>query len=337
MVIEAAYDKRRNYDIIFEKVILTIKKSIKEKNDDYLLLYTGDTGTGKSSLMLHGYELFDPEGCSMEYIGLDSQTHATALKKAKEKPHPRFCGDDEANVSRRNAMTKYNKDKIDLYLAIRGLNVFHAWCNPSAEQLDKAFIEERIKGMIFVINKDIKRPRVYYFFRKDDLLKLYEKHSNLKMRTLKQHGKQFAYYKGWFRKYEGKLLEEYEIKKGSRMNFKVDDFFEKYSEGRKGATAGSKELGVDPSTFRKWYKELIEAGLLLEDKDYVIKTSGRKEFTKDGLEKIKNKRKLMAEHESSFSGNPLNLPNNNIPAFDTPKEVGDWSLYIKILVVGFLN
>src|SRR6056297_131104 len=169
IVRKAPYNLSRNFDIYTEKTVHAIKKHIKEKDDDYLVLLIGDTGSGKSTLMLHMYECYDSEGCSVEYIGVDNETHAKALQKAKDKELPRFVADDEANVNKRGAMTRKNRDKLDLYMAIRGLNIFHVWCNPSIDIIDRPFVEERIKAVCYVVKDQGRKrtdARVFYWFKR---------------------------------------------------------------------------------------------------------------------------------------------------------------------------
>lgn len=310
----APYDRHRNFDIVYEKVILGIKKALVEKDDDAIILYAGPTGSGKSNLMLYGYEVFDPDGCSQEFIGLDRQTHAIALKRASEKDHPRFCGDDEANVSKRDAMTKYNRQRIDLYLAIRGLNIFHAWCNPSVEMLDKVFIEERVKGLVYVLTKDVDRPRIYYYFTKKGLLKMLEEQGNLKQKTIKDFGEKYAMYKGWFRKYEGHLLEPYLAKKESRMNTKVNEFFDTYGEAWMNKTNVAKKLSCDARTIDARHERLVKNKMLVEDKHYRVNpTTQIIEWSELSLPFLQDKKLYV-------SLNSNKEPNNNTHAFSQQLE-----------------
>jgi len=287
-MIKAPYDPNRSYDIMFEKIILGIRDRIKDKDDDFMVMCFGSTGTGKSNLMLHSYELYDTEGCTVDNIGLNPKDFATAINNASKTKGFRYCGNDEANVSKRDHSTKWNKDILDLYFAIRGLRIFHWWNNPSLDMIDKPFIEEKIKGFIFISTKDINKPRVYYYFRKKDLLNLYEKHGNLKINVLKKHCKEYAYYKGWFRKYEGKLLQAYLDKKEVRMEEKVENFYQKYGSGeRLSMTEMAKRLGVSRTTVKKFINQLMDDGELSETYHYTINEMGRKTYTTDAYELIK--------------------------------------------------
>lgn len=210
----------------FDSGVLEIIKLIKQglaSNDDYFLMCVGPTGTGKSSLMLHFYEQFDPEECNIKFIGLNRYAHAEALKNAKDKKGLRFCANDEADVSRRDHMTKYNKKLLTLMWQIRGLNIFHWWNNPSGDMLDKPLVEERLKGLIYIDDKSEDRPRIYYYFAKKALLEIWDKEKSLKHSVLKNY-KNLAFYKGAFSKYTGKLLEPYLLEKNKKMGVAIEEF-----------------------------------------------------------------------------------------------------------------
>lgn len=262
MVAVMPYIPQKPYDKGLEILTGAAKKVCQEQDDDFLVISTGPTGCGKSSLMMFAYEEYDKEA-SIDFIALNRQDHATALKMAKEKKGLRFCADDEANISRRDAMTRYNKDRIALYYAIRGLNIFHWWNNPSLEMIDKPFIEERLNGVLFIPSKKFS-PRIYYYFRKEDILRLLEKHGNLKQRTLKKYAKEYAFFRGWFRKYDGKLWQPYQDKKGERMESSVDNFYEAYGTESFNASAAAKKLGITQVTMSKYLKMAVEKEIIPE-------------------------------------------------------------------------
>lgn len=287
-MIIAPYKEDRDYDQIFEQVVLTAKKYNQDNDDDFLLLCVGDTGTGKSSLGLHAYELYDPEDCDVKYIGLDKMSFANAMKYCIEKSLPRFNMNDEANISKRDSLTKFNRDILDLYFANRGLNIFHWWNNPSLNMIDKAFIKERIKGVIFVFTKSKDKPRLYYYFHTQQLLKLYEKEDNFDLTTLKNKAKKYAYYMGWFRPYKGKLWNDYLDKKKGRMVDKVQEFYDKYG-GDEARTVLSKDslskkLHISHVTFGK-YEDLFSVELK-DGEHYFIDAIGKKNYYAEALKPI---------------------------------------------------
>lgn len=256
-------EAKPQHDPYLNKVLDNVGYALREKNDDFLVICCGATGSGKSNLMLHAMDYFLNKKADVRFLGLNRKDFANALNNAKNTDHPKFCGYDEANVSKRDALTKWNKDLIDLYWSIRGLRIFHWWCNPSIDVIDKPFIEERVKGVIYVATKDINRPRIYYYFRKEDLLSIWRKYQNLKLDLLKRICKKYCYYKGWFKAYNGELLAAYEAKKESRMDEKVEAFTQKYgvAEGQGLLTAGqmAKKMCIAANTVRNHIKQMKAA------------------------------------------------------------------------------
>lgn len=276
-----------NFDDGLKFVINTIKKSIGGKKDDFLLLNCGTRGTGKSTISLHIEDEYLGEESSVDYIGLDPSDFANALKLAKEKDLPRFCNNDEANVNKRDALRSYNKDLLDLYYSIRGLQIFHIWNNPSLEVIDKPFIEDIIKGVIFCISKETKRPRLYYYFRKDDILKIWEKYQHLNIRLLKKVADQYAYYRGWFKDYKGELLEPYNKKKQLRMGEKVDTFHTKYADNTNGFLKRGdmlKKLNISKMTFIKYTNLLIDNKTITEE-NMIISPTGHRLYNQELIPK----------------------------------------------------
>lgn len=283
MIRRAPYDQTRAHDIYLSKFVEEIRGEVlTKKDDDYLLLIVGPPGTGKSHLMMHIYEEFDPIDCSVDYIGLDRSEFADALKQAKNRSSLRFVANDEANINKRDSLTKYNKAILDLYMSIRGLNIFHVWDNPSAEMIDKAFIKERVKGLILIYDKSPER-RTYWFFKAETLTKIFERIGNLDLATLIKN-RHLAYYQGWFRPYSGKLLEAYLTKKNKRMEDKVDTFHKAWGTGPKQGEARvtraglGKRLGVTSRTIIEYEKELLRDGLLMEGINYFTAPTGIRYF-----------------------------------------------------------
>lgn len=288
----APYVKGRLYDEYIEFIVKEgISKAVTKKNDDFFLFNFGDTGTGKSSLTLHIYELYDPKGASNEYIGINRSSHAIALQKAKNKKDKRFCTHDEADVSRREHSDQYNKDLLRTYNQIRGLNIFHIWNNPSADMLDRPFIKERIKGFIYIFTKDVEpKPRLYYYFTKKALLRLYDKtKGDLSFDTMDKHAPQFATWRGWFHSYQGKLWSAYSKKKDEKMDVAVETFANRYgNEDFVSMAMAGKIIGMSPTTVRKYGNILSHNKVLKEGIDYVEDGVGRYRFSSLGIQKLKD-------------------------------------------------
>jgi hypothetical protein len=288
-MIEVPYDAKREYDAGFEFIINTVRKTMIEKDDDFLLLNCGFRGTGKSTLTLFAEDAYLGEEASVDYIGLNHHDFATALKKASEKSLPRFCANDEANISKRDHAKTYNKDLLDVYYSIRGKQIFHIWNNPSLDIIDKKFIEDVIKGVILIVSKDKKKPRLYYYFRKVDVMRIWDKYESLSIRLLKRVAREQAYYRGWFKDYKGKLLEPYKKKKDNRMDEKIDTFFDKYGEeqGEYLKSVDLQKMLMVSKNFIPTLEQQLRDKNMLEEKDIKLTVSGRKYYHSSIIEKFK--------------------------------------------------
>ena len=280
------YDRNRKFDVGLSWVMNTIKNTMKKKDDDHFLICVGSTGTGKTSLGLWAYEEFDPENCTVENVGLDPKQFARALGNASTGKS-KFCMNDEANISKRQHSTAYNKDVLDLYFSIRGERLFHWWNNPSLDIIDKPFIEEKLNSVIYIASKDIDRPRIYFYFTKQKILQLLRDKKDLKLTTLHKYADEYASFKGWFKGYDGKLWEEYLEKKKARMKYKIDEFIKKYSEDSFTQAQVAKRFGVSDPTIYSYHKELLAKKELILNEDFFVNEIGKRFYTIKGVDKIK--------------------------------------------------
>ena len=320
----APYQKDRDYDDFFPRLV-NIANNRRDHDDDTLLFCTGLTGSGKTNLMFHFYELFDQENASMDYIGLKRENFADALKRAKNYKGKRFVGYDEGNVSKRDSLTKWNKAVIDLLFAIRGLNITQWWSNPSVNMLDKSLVQEKINGLIFVATKSDDKPRLYYYFTKQQVLDMLNKYDKLTIEILKDKGKQHCSYIGCFKKYKGRLLEEYLKIKENRMESKIDEFHEKW--GSKDGTIKlltvsdiAHKSNISSSTIRLRHDELVNNKLLIEGEHFIISPAGYRLYKDMAIdvfkESLKEKARKKVKKLVSFNNNlnkvdkdePINNP-----------------------------
>ena len=280
---EAPYRKEKPFDAYLEQTVLNIRNHINEKNDDYVTLIVGDTGGGKSTLALHMLEIFMPdERLNINQIALSKEEFASSLKAISNETKPRALIYDEANINKRDALSRWNKELLDLYFSCRGLNICHIWCNPSLQMIDKAFLQDRLRAIILVRGKDVDRPRMFYYFRKQDIMKILKKYENLNLDTITRVRKKYAWFRGWFKDYNGVLKEPYLKKKNERMLVKVSQFFDKYADDKfikKSEVV--KILGCHEDTITNNLDKLI-----LEE-DYKITATGRYFFTDKGVDKLK--------------------------------------------------
>mgnify|MGYP003135171840 FL=1 len=288
MVKKAPY-RKGEYDEYLEKNIQHIKNILHKEEDDRLFLIIGETGAGKSHLGLHIMEQYLGEKAHVDLIGFNKSTIAEGLKKAKDMELPRLFFADEANISKRDSQTRFNKQIIDLYFAIRGLQIFHIWCNPSLDMLDKPFIEERISGIFYVIkNKNTPNYRLYYYFRKSDILAIYNKYGNLKLPLMYKVRKKYAYYRGWSKQYKGFLFNDYEKKKEYRMDEKIEEFFSSWSKEPNLLTPRemANKLNVSMDSIRKYADTLKEREILVEGENFFTAATGRLRYKPELIEKF---------------------------------------------------
>lgn len=277
----------RPTDPVFEKFVLGAKKRMLSNDDDALIMCVGTTGTGKTVLGLHAYDIYS-DSPSITQVALTRQDLAIAMRNAKQAKKDRFTNYDEAHVTKRSSMAQWNKDLIELYSSIRGLKILHWWNNPSLEMIDKAFIEERIKAVFFIYTKSKTKPRKYYFYTKDGLLRLLDYAGNLKHRTLKKYGQKFAYYQGWFRDYNGVLKDAYKLKKESRMEEHVEDFYMKYGLGDlQTRREFAQKTGYDEETVKRGLEWGVTS-LHLQEYEHWVKKGSRTMLTKKGSDELEN-------------------------------------------------
>lgn len=280
-MIKLPYDKNRDYDVGVDNIIWSsVERWITKGDDDYMVLCVGNKGTGKSRLMLHFMEKYLGAEADVKYLGLKKGDFITALYHAKNRPLPRFCGNDEANIGKRDAMTRYVKEINDTYMAIRGLNIFHFWCNPSLDMMDKPIIEEiGVKGVIYIPRKT---PvlRYYFYFTKKAILQILEKYKNLKLETIHKVRKEYAYYRGWFKDYNGFLLKPYLDKKSRRMNEKIDAMYSKYGLQEDMITTAemARKLNIHYTTLDRHADKALSEGLLKENQ-VIITGAGRRVYS----------------------------------------------------------
>lgn len=278
-------DRDKVTDEILPALVRRLRDSASKNNDDVMIMAFGLTGSGKSTLMLHGYEAYTPYP-SVEHIALNPTDFARVLNKLGERPVDRFAGFDEADVSRRAWMTSFNQDVIGVYFAIRGLGGFHWWNNPSIDYLDKQLVAERIKFVFFCWDK-AGSPRRYWCFSRQRFLALINKYGDAKVETVRKHGARFAEYEGWFKPYRGALLRAYEELKDSRMEERLVDFAEKYGAGRTHSVVQAAALvGVSDHTLKKALLQGAAEGRFVRAKHYVTKGS-RYLLTEEGVEALK--------------------------------------------------
>lgn len=220
------YDATKGYDDNFAYFFQKRIEYNKQNNDDSLLIFVGETGSGKSNLMLHAVTIIDPL-CSGDEICLTKEKFAKKQYEASKKSYDRKIDDstnsrtieeklpmlvyDEADLQKRNHSTKYVKDVISLYFKNRCFNIMHIWCWPSLESIEKTFIQERILGVFFCTKEKFQKGRIYCYYTKNDLVKLKTdlKDAPITNTVLRKSIRNYASFVGWHNQYKGNLIENY--------------------------------------------------------------------------------------------------------------------------------
>lgn len=309
-MIISPFDKDRDYDIVTEKCFSAIDSGMKKNNDDGFIICAGRRGTGKTSLMFHCYKQYAGEEANIEQIAFNQKEMAVALDNASSATGKRFVGYDEANVSKRDALTRWNKRLMDTYMNIRGLQIFHWWNNPSVEMLDKPFIEECVKGLIVIITKDKDKPRFFYWFTQDAILRIIEEKGDLKLSTLIKYGGKYAHHLGWFKPYQNHLWKEYLEKKTDRMIAKVSELREEFAPQKKiTLNAYGKKAGTSHVTAKKIFDFAKEAGRLQLNHHYVAVESGGVRLLPDGVI-VMDEIRTQGLHRTKLSTSRLKVSHN---------------------------
>ena len=279
-----------DYDENLPKIVEGVKHSFLNKDDDYLMLLVGATGSGKSNLMLWIYHLLSGVDACVDFICLSRQDLTLSLKKAAAFNGKRFVAYDEANIDKRGSLTKWNRALIDIYMSIRGLNIFHVWCNPSVDMLDKFFIYERVKCLLLITGKGNAR-RFYYLFTREALFEIFRKSGTLRIDVLMKARKKYARSVGYFREYKGDLKKDYLAKKSSRMTLKVDEFFDEFGDGGGDWIPSPelrKRLDISRPALDNYEAELFKRGVLVDGENFRKALTGRKRYKEDAIELFKD-------------------------------------------------
>jgi hypothetical protein len=315
-LIIAPYSPNRLYDEYFEAVVLSVKKRL-AGDDDAIVFCFGTAGVGKTSLMFHAYELYASEP-RLSAIALTRKDFARSLYELTGYTKEPFVGNDEGNVSRREAMTQWNRDIMDLYFSIRGKRAFHWWNNPSIDYIDRVFIEERVKLVVFCFSKG-RTIRKYRLFTKDGMLRMLDKEGDLKTYTVRKHGHKYAAFEGWFKAYKGDLWKAYGDKKDERMDEKLSAFHRKYALGKGVSMASAAALlSVKDSTVKRALVWAAKNKVLRAETDYSMRGS-RWVISEDSMPKIRQILEIKP-YSKRYKGNGAELGAVAAPQLYTREE-----------------
>lgn len=259
----------------FENLILGVRDKVLNEDKSCVFMCIAPVRTGKSTLGFHAYNIYSEGEIDLNTVGFSQETNALAIDKGRKSKG--FVMFDEFNLNRRESMSQYNRDFLDLLMAVAGLNLT-LWCsNPSADVLDRVFLEEGLVNFFIFIYAPRKR---FVIIPRSKMIQLLKDKGDLKYSTLKKYAKKYGV-DSWFRAFSEPVWDEYLLRKGGRMEDKVDRFVEKYGKGeRLSLNKTADVIGVAYNTLDKYVKRCEESG------DYLVNKSvaGYYQFSKEDIE-----------------------------------------------------
>jgi len=158
------------HDIGIMRILLSIKRGL-EKNFDYVLVVTGDTGTGKSMWILHLIEAWTKlnGGEVNKKTATELINHVNVEKvkwlnqfKVMKKYEINTFDEGAAGLGSKQYMETFSKTLEMLFQVVRHKMFFTVIVVPNFFRLTKFFREDRLRGLVY-INK---RGKYRYYTRK---------------------------------------------------------------------------------------------------------------------------------------------------------------------------
>jgi energy-coupling factor transporter ATP-binding protein EcfA2 len=230
---------------------------MQKDNDDKVICITGNTGSGKSTLIKHIFDYYytqilkeEPNSELLQFFCHTDQDYAEALYKAKEKHYHMIVHDEAVNILySKETITKKNRSISKLFNIIRAKKYYHIFAIPKIWRLDREMREDRIKGLINVVKGNNERYLCYYsakklpfLFKEIELMRKTYKDSehdiDIKLcKTKPSFTCSFPNYRGW-------VDEKYDEKKEENMNRAIDEVYASISD-----TNDKKGIGVELGAF----------------------------------------------------------------------------------------
>lgn len=253
----------RSYGLLFEYELLKKLSYIRKNNQNFTVLCTGETGSGKSSLMLYANLILEGK-LDVERIAFDIETTARSFEKAdelsKEGFKGAFWGIDELKTYSRSSMTGFNKDMVDLFFSVRGKNMFCFANTPSVRAMDKLLVEEKSFDAFIYIYASQSR---FLWIDYKGFQRMLKKEGNYNTSTLLDVGRLYAEFDSYFSAVPADVYAEYNAKKVEGMNRLADKFVEKYSQGEVySLSKASDYLNLSAPTIKKYLPDAIDRGVI---------------------------------------------------------------------------
>lgn len=164
------------------ETILHLKKSMAQTEDDAVIFLTGDTGTGKSTLLQNIINIysgdedysnsnttFNLKDYSDKMLELGKRAHA--LISEGKSPIGGYVAGDEFDYQSIENQTKQNRGLDKIFNTVRQYQIFQGLCWPEMEKIPKALVRNRVK-LIFVLDSKESANRTYILYTKDGIRRM---------------------------------------------------------------------------------------------------------------------------------------------------------------------
>lgn len=219
-----------------------------KKDYDFMMVITGDTGTGKSHFALNLFETWYrcilKKPVTKDMVKQISQNYQGWLKSFSE------IGEYDMNIFDESARdlnsidfaTRISKDINKLFDVCRCKKFFSVVILPNFFRLNKALREDRIRGLVWVYKRG-----QYMVFSKEDLKYLNGYNERRKIKSMRVARPSFC---ASFPGYKGVLLKDYEERKMSGVDEVLEEVMGSISKTKKTLT----------EEYQDEVNELIDAG-----------------------------------------------------------------------------
>jgi ABC-type dipeptide/oligopeptide/nickel transport system ATPase component len=122
-----------------------------QKDLDNIILFSGEEGSGKSTIMYQIMKALDPT-FGVYRIGFTIEDYINNAKRL-EKGQAVSC--DELLAHRRKSMHGSTLELLEFLQVCRGLNLHHALCFPHETMLDRAIMDFRVRHWLHVPKRGV--------------------------------------------------------------------------------------------------------------------------------------------------------------------------------------
>lgn len=224
-------------------VLKEMKKSMSKGDDDAIVFFTGDTGTGKSTLMFECVKEFaEVAEYPKENTSFNIKQYVTILKRLSHAAHQKIveakspvgnylCA-DEFNFQSIEAQTGYNKVLDKVFNVVRLHQIAQFLCWPQPEKISKSFMKDRVK-LLFVLNSKDSNHRSYILYNKDAIRRMVlDDVKKLDVTTLSSEKmvEKYASLVGWFKTSAFIDNPAYKIEKSQAILTRIDELESKVDD-----------------------------------------------------------------------------------------------------------